>query len=118
MGFFDALRGLMDASTHGASYLTDLLQRMKKLNGTELRIAPGSPPQAMVQGRAVPLSAEPLQADECRRMCYLLFTDAQKTEFEKNGRVEFAFGVRDIGRCTARISSSAGQVSGVIALLR
>jgi twitching motility protein PilT len=94
-----------------------LLRQMKKVNGTELRITPGLVPQTMVKGRLIPLSEFPLEPEKCRNMCYALFTDAQKSEFEKNKKLEFAFGVKDIGRYKVNIISIEGKVSGTFATL-
>ncbi len=85
--------------------------------GTELRLTPGAVPQALVNGRPLPLSALPLTAEETRNLCCSLFTEKEAVEFEKNHRVEVPFGVKDLGRYRATIVSVDGKVSGVITLL-
>ena len=116
MGLFDSFSRFL-ASPARASTLLDLLKKMKKENGTELRITPGLVPQAMVKGKLLPLSENPLEAEEVSSICYMLFTGEQKTEFDKNKKIEFGFGIKEIGRYKANISSTEGKVSGVFTLL-
>lgn len=111
MGFFESLSRM--AAGGGGASLPDLLKRMKKENGTELRIIPGRAPEAVVRGRLLPLSGSSLDVEECRTMCTALFTDAQKAEFEKNKKIEFAFGIKDAGRFKAAVVSADGKVSAV-----
>ncbi len=109
MGFFDFLKTPPSAgTTHG------LLTLMKQKNGTELRLAPGAVPQALVNGRLLPLSGLPLEPELTRKLCSSLFTEREEAEFEKNGKVEVPFGVKDLGRYRAKIVSVDGKVSGVI----
>jgi len=116
MGLFDSFRRFFDAVNKGGN-LIDLLKQMKKENGTELRIIPGLVPQAIVKGRLLSLSEFTLKAEECRSMCYVLFTDEQKAEFEKNKKIEFVFGSNKIGRFKAKIVSAEGKVNGTFTLL-
>ena len=116
MGFFDWLNRFSAAVKPGGD-LIDLLKQTKKLNGTELRITPGVVPQAIVKGRLVPLTDMPLEAEACKNMCYIIFTDKNKAEFEKDNKVEFAFGTKDIGRFKANIVSAEGKVSGTFTVL-
>lgn len=112
MGLFDFLKTPPSAGTmHG------LLTLMKQKNGTELRLTPGAAPQALVNGRPVPLSGLPLEPEETSKLCRSLFTEKEAAEFEKNDRVEVPFGVKDLGRYTAEIVSIGGKVSGVITVL-
>ncbi len=112
MGLFDLLKTPPSASTmHG------LLTLMKQKNGTELRLTPGTVPQALVNGRGMPLSGLPLGPEESRQLCCSLFTEKEAAEFEKNNKVEVPFGVKDLGRYRAKIVSVDGQVSGVITAL-
>ncbi len=109
MGFFDFLKTPPSESTmHG------LLTLMKQKNGTELRLTPGAAPQALVNGRLLPLSDLPLEPEETRKLCCSLFTEKEAAEFEKNNKVEVPFGVKTLGRYRAKIVSVDGRVSGVI----
>ena len=116
MGFLDWLNRF-SASVKPAGDLTDLLKQTKRLNGTELRITPGVVPQAMIKDRLFPLSDLPLENEACKNMCYKLFTDRQREEFDKNKKIEFAFGVKDIGRYKTNIVSAEGRVSGIFTIL-
>ncbi len=111
MGLFDLLKPPPSASSmHG------LLTLMKRKNGTELRLTPGTVPHVLVNGRLLPLSGIPLSPEETRTLCSSLFTETQAAEFERNRQVEVPFGVRDLGRFSAKIVSADGEVSGVIAV--
>jgi hypothetical protein len=37
----------------------------------------------------------------------------QRAEFDKNKKIEFVFGTKDIGRFKTNIVSAAGKVSGI-----
>jgi twitching motility protein PilT len=63
------------------------------------------------------LSEFPLGAEQARALCFLALTDAQKTEFDKNKKIEFSFGIKGIGRFKANISSAEGKVSGAFTIL-
>ncbi len=116
MGFLDRLSRFSEAVRPGGD-LIELLKLMKKANGTELRITPGLAPQAVVEGRPLTLSEFTLEAEDCKKMCYILFTDKNKAEFEKNKKVEFVFGIKGIGRFKANIVSAEGRVSGAFTAL-
>jgi len=116
MGFFDWLSRFSAAVKPGGD-LIDLLKQTKKLNGTELRITPGVVPQAIVKGRLVPLTDMPLEAEACKNMCHILLTDMQRAEFDKNKKIEFVFGTKDIGRFKTNIVSAEGKVSGIFTVL-
>ncbi len=111
MGLFDFLK-----PPPGASTMHGLLALMKQKNGTELRLTPGAVPQALVNGRPLPLSGLPLAPEETRTLCCSLFTEKEVAEFEKNNGVEVPFAVKDLGRYRAKILSVDGKVSGVIAV--
>ncbi len=112
MGLFDLLKTPPSPSTmHG------LLTLMKQKNGAELRLTPGAVPQALVNGRLLPLSALPLEPEETRTLCCCLFTEKEAAEFEKNNKVEVPFGVKGLSRYRAKIVSVDGKVSGVITVV-
>lgn len=116
MGFFDSVKAFFDSAKKESS-LPELLGQAKKKNAAELRITPGVVPQAMVKGRIVPLSEFPLDSEEAKKLCYSLFTDAQKAEFEKDEKIEIGFGIKKIGNCRANIVSSEGEVRGIFTIL-
>jgi len=43
----------------------------------------------------------------------MLLSDVQRAEFTKNNKIEFVFGVKDIGRYKSNIISVEGKVSGI-----
>ncbi len=109
MGFFDSFKK--------ASTIYDFLMLVKKENGSELIIMPDRAPQLLVKGRLRPLADNSLEEGQARDLCYTLFTAEQKAEFERNGKIEFALGVKGIGRINAEIVSVEGQVSGKFKVL-
>jgi twitching motility protein PilT len=93
--------------------LTDLLQKLIELKGSDLHISANSPPRVRLFGRLVPLEMFPLNAAQAKTMAYSVLSDAQKHSLEENLEVDFSFGIRDLSRFRGNVFHQRGVVGAV-----
>ncbi len=92
--------------------LQQLLKACVKQNASDLHIVAGSPPVLRVEGKIVRVKTEELSADDARKLCYSILTDAQKSRFEATKELDFSFGVKNMARFRANLFFQRGVVSG------
>jgi len=79
--------------------MTELLKEVVKRKGSDLHIAPGSPPRVRVMGELQPLTQYGvLSAADTKNLIYSVLTDAQKKKLEEELELDFSFGIQEIGR--------------------
>jgi len=62
--------------------LPDLLKQAVELQGSDLHLSIGSPPQVRVHGELQKIAGEPdLSASDTKALSYAVLTDAQKKRF-------------------------------------
>lgn len=93
--------------------LNQLLKAAVKQGASDLHIVSGSPPVLRIDGRIVRVKADPMTPDECRRLCYSILTDAQKSRFEEERELDFSFGIKSMARFRANLFYQRGAVSAV-----
>jgi twitching motility protein PilT len=92
-----------------------LLEILVSHRASDLHIASGSPPRFRIDGALAPLSgAAPLAAADTERMAYSLLSETQKGQFEEHQELDFAFGIRDLGRFRANLYRDRGAVAVAI----
>jgi len=77
--------------------LPDLLKQAVDMQGSDLHLSIGSPPQVRVHGELekMPPHAE-LTATDTKALAYAVLTDAQKKRFEETKELDFSFGIRGL----------------------
>lgn len=93
--------------------LHQLLKASVKQGASDLHLTAGSPPVLRVNGAIVRVKSEELTADETRKLCYSILTDAQKSRFEATKELDFSFGIKGMARFRANMYFQRGSVSGV-----
>src|SRR5258708_10037119 len=93
--------------------LSDLLKRMREMNGSDLHITTNSPPQIRVHGQLQPLDMPPLTPAETKQLAYSVLTDAQKHRFEENLELDFSFGLKGLARFRGNCFNQRGAVGAV-----
>ena len=94
--------------------LTELLQRMTEMRGSDLHITLNSPPQIRVDGEMHSLTEfEPMNAADTKSLAYSVLTDAQKHRFEEDLELDFSFGVKGLSRFRANLFNQKGAVAAV-----
>src|SRR6476660_6397425 len=93
--------------------LSDLLNKMLDMAGSDLHITTNSPPQVRVHGHLQPLDMPPLTPSETKQLAYSVLTDAQKHRFEETLELDFSFGIKGLSRFRANIFNQRGAVGAV-----
>jgi len=90
----------------------ELLNMMYEKGASDLHITTGVPPTIRVDGRLLPMPAEPLMPQDTKRLCYSILTEAQKQRFEEDWELDLSFGVKGLSRFRANIYMQRGAVAG------
>src|SRR2546428_1483689 len=97
--------------------LPDLLKTTVELNGSDLHIAPNTPPQVRVHGHLKRLQMPELTPAETKQLVYSVLTDAQKKRFEETMELDFSFGIRGLARFRCNVFTQRGAVGAVFRLI-
>jgi twitching motility protein PilT len=93
--------------------LSELLQKMIEMGGSDLHITTNSAPRVRVHGHLRPLDMAPLTAADTKSLSYSVLTDAQKHRFEENLELDFSFGLKNLARFRGNIFHQRGAVAAV-----
>jgi len=79
--------------------MLDLLKKVLEKKGSDLHIAPGSPPRIRIMGDLVPLNEYGiLTPADTKRLIYSVLTDIQKKRLEEDWELDFSFGIKGVAR--------------------
>ena len=92
--------------------LHQLLKTMLDKGASDLHITAATPPVIRVDGNLVPLKMNPLSPTDCKRLCYSILTDTQKSRFEEENELDLSFGVKGLARFRGNLFVQRGVVSG------
>ena len=67
--------------------LTELLQRLVQMEGSDLHLTTNTPPQMRVHGHLTRLDMPELTPAETKQLAYSVLTDAQKKRFEEHQEI-------------------------------
>src|SRR6188472_1428385 len=94
--------------------LPDLLKTMVEMQGSDLHLSIGSPPQTRVHGELEKMTAHgELTATDTKSLAYAVLTDAQKKRFEETKELDFSFGIRGLARFRCNMFNQKGAVGAV-----
>ena len=93
--------------------LEDLLRSTAELDGSDLHVSAGSPPQVRVHGELRALDLPRLGADDTRELAYSALSDGQRRRFEDTRELDCSFGVDGIGRFRCNVFRQSGAVAAV-----
>lgn len=77
---------------------TSFLKLMVHKKASDLFITAGVSPSIKVNGRIVPVTQQPLSAQQSRDMVINIMTPSQREEFEKTHECQFAISAQGVGR--------------------
>jgi twitching motility protein PilU len=77
---------------------TSFLKLMVHKQASDLFITAGVAPSMKINGRIVPITQNPLSAQQSRDMVLNVMTPAQREEFEKTHECQFAIAAQGVGR--------------------
>jgi twitching motility protein PilT len=79
--------------------LTELLQLLIKLNGSDLHITINTPPRVRVNGDLCELSDYPiLTAEDTKTYAHSVMSHIQKADFEDRHQIDLSFGIQGLSR--------------------
>ena len=93
--------------------LSELLQKMIEMGGSDLHLTTNSAPRVRVHGKLRPLDMAPLTAADTKSLAYSVLTDAQKHRFEENLELDFSFGLKNLARFRGNVFNQRGAVAAV-----
>src|SRR4030095_2583795 len=91
----------------------ELLKTTVDLNGSDLHLSIGCPPQVRVHGELQRLELPDLSPTDTKTLSYSVLTDAQKKRFEETYELDFSFGIRGIARFRCNLFNQKGAVGAV-----
>jgi twitching motility protein PilT len=97
--------------------LPELLQMMVEMDGSDLHLTIGTPPQIRVHGHLVRLDGPELTPAETKQLAYSVLTDAQKKKFEETLELDFSFGIKGLARFRCNLFNQRGAVGAVLRLI-
>lgn len=98
--------------------ITPLLQLAADKQASDLFFSVGAPINVKIDGVAMPVNAQILDAETVRRIAYEMMTESQITEFELHMEMNFSFRVPSIGNFRVNIFRQRGDVAIVIRYVR
>jgi twitching motility protein PilT len=93
--------------------LPELLKTTVDLEGSDLHLTIGTPPQVRVHGHLRRLEFPDLSPADTKALAYSVLTDAQKKRFEESMELDFSFGIRGIARFRCNLFNQKGAVGAV-----
>ena len=93
--------------------LKELLMFMTKKGASDLHLKPMRPPLLRIQGRLIPIKANPLKPDEVEQMLSELMTPVQRARFDLNQAVDMGYGVPGVARFRCNIFLQRGTMAAV-----
>ncbi|MEO0136202.1 MAG: PilT/PilU family type 4a pilus ATPase [candidate division WOR-3 bacterium] len=91
--------------------LKALLEKMMKVNASDLHLKAGAPPVFRIDGRLVIEKSESLTPEVLKTMAYQIMTPSQQQTFERMKEMDFAIGVRGVGRFRVNIFLQRGSIA-------
>ncbi len=98
--------------------ITPLLQLAAEKKASDLFFSVGAPINVKIDGIAMPVNAQLLDAETIKRIAYEMMTETQIAEFELNMEMNFSFRVPEIGNFRVNIFRQRGDVAMVIRYVR
>ncbi len=93
--------------------LPELLKTTVDIDGSDLHLSIGSPPQVRVHGELRRLEFPDLSPSDTKALAYSVLTDAQKKRFEESLELDFSFGLRGLARFRCNLFNQKGAVGAV-----
>ncbi len=97
--------------------LPELLQMTIGMDGSDLHLSTGTPPQVRVHGHLVRLEGPELTPSEIKQLAYSVLTDVQKKRFEESLELDFSFGIKGMARFRCNLFNQRGAVGAVYRLI-
>lgn len=94
--------------------MSELFIMMHEKNASDIHLTAGAPPMLRIDGELVPTPFEKLTPEMCQTLIFSLMTDAQRQRFEATNELDFAFGIKGLGRLRMNVYRQRGVVGAAI----
>lgn len=94
--------------------MSELFLLMHEKNASDLHITVGAPPVLRVDGELTHTPFERITSDIAQNLIFSLMTDAQRQKFEAVNELDFAFGIKGLGRLRMNVYRQRGVVGAAI----
>ena len=95
----------------------EILKRAVELKCSDVHISAGMPPVVRKDGNLIPISGEPLSADQTQRFTRALLNDEQWKAFQDKGEIDFSLSITGVYRFRVNAYKQRGSCSLAIRLL-
>ena len=98
--------------------LVEYLKMAKDLGASDLHIAVAAPPMMRLHNRLTPLPEQPrLMPPDTERLLLSVMSDEYRERLMRDGEVDLAFGMHDLGRFRINVYKQRGSLVGAIRLM-
>lgn len=94
--------------------MSDLFLMMHEKNASDIHLTVGSPPILRINGELTPTAFERLTGQTCQDLIFSLMSDAQRQRYEATSELDFAFGIKGMGRLRMNVFRQRGLVGAAI----
>ena len=94
-----------------AMNLEELLKFVTEKGASDLHLKPTRPPMLRINGRLMPIEAEPLKPEKIREMILPILTPQQKAKLDQSLSVDLGYGVRGLARFRGNIYMQRGTLA-------
>ena len=94
--------------------IDELFTLMKNKGASDLHLTVGVPPILRINGELFATPFDPLTSEQTQALIYSIMNDEQKSKFETNNELDFAFSIKDIGRIRVNVFRQRGSVAVAI----
>ncbi|HET6266390.1 MAG TPA: PilT/PilU family type 4a pilus ATPase [Acidobacteriota bacterium] len=93
--------------------LNDLLRFTVQQKASDLHVKPMRPPLLRVEGKLLPVKAQPIPPEELTKMIQEILTPKQKAHLDEKLFVDFGYSIPGVSRFRATVFFQRGTMSGV-----
>ena len=94
--------------------ITPLLQLAANKQASDLFFSVGAPVNIKIDGVAMPVNSQALDADVVKRIAYEMMTPQQIADFETYLEMNFSFRIKDVGNFRVNVFRQRGDVAIVV----
>ncbi|WP_423970546.1 type IV pilus twitching motility protein PilT [Elusimicrobium simillimum] len=94
--------------------MDELFRLMKENGASDIHLTVGASPILRINGKLFATPFEPLTPEKAQNLIYSIMTDDQKQRFEADQELDFAFGMKNIGRMRMNVFKQRNTIGAAI----
>ncbi|MBA3737586.1 MAG: PilT/PilU family type 4a pilus ATPase [Actinobacteria bacterium] len=115
---FEKRCGAVENTDSAVAEFDGWLKALTEGQGSDLHVKVGSPPMIRLPDGLERMDRDPITPVETAAIADSIIPADRKEAFDKNGEVDFAYSLRDVGRFRANVFKQRGSISMVLRRLR